>query len=710
MTAEGAPSSELDCCEHRNKKSLFKAKEVRKKLKTTRRFCEECERTAKNGTVPQSSNADLFICVTCGFLTCSSHAKKHWEAARTGEKHPLIFNMATCEVTCQACNLQLNPLDDPQDLVKLFCNEYRSFSKAKVDPKAVRRPSEQKSSCNGVLPSQQTPNEESQQVMTAKPCEELYDVKDARPRQLMKRCPNEVIMNDTMIPAKGLANLGNTCFFNSVMQCMMHTHHLTDYFLRFGKVTTLNFREPQSVIVNEEKIELEPAVISVPIDPSPLNSVLRGFIAEFHCGASPSPGSVFSQISCKTPRFKGYQQQDAHELLRYLLDGLRSEELERYKSGIASYFGVSPKMNKKKVDSETIKLAKGYLQAAGRPLLDMVFGGTLLQTILCSECGHVSERHEQFLDLSIPVSLAGTGRFRSGRSVTGASDRRQPQNKKRGRGKCRVSAQNSGIIEDDVVNRHDIATPYEENIGYSDDEMERLVAGVNRLDFTKVFVRPPEEYRDGVCSIGSCLLEFTAPEQLQGTNAYECENCCAPRNKKENAIGSQKKRVSALKRYLIYEPPAVLTLHLKRFQQIEGITGRMSARKLSGHVYFPLMFDVAPFCCRNVERTAPGEKRLLYSLYGVVVHSGSLSGGHYIAYVKSRHRLKQAHAFLETARNTCADALSNPVCTSLEDLPEDLHLLNDGQWYYCSDSQIVAVSENRVLSAEAYILFYERVL
>ncbi|KAK6038479.1 hypothetical protein COOONC_24016 [Cooperia oncophora] len=105
-----------------------------------------------------------------------------------------------------------------------------------------------------------------------------------------------------------------------------------------------------------------------------------------------------------------------------------------------------------------------------------------------------------------------------------------------------------------------------------------------------------------------------------------------------------------------------------------------------------MMFDMAPFCCRNVERLAPGEKRLLYSLYGVVVHSGSLSGGHYIAYVKSRHRLKQNGT------------------TTIENLCEESDINNDGQWYYCSDSQVLAVNENRVLSAEAYILFYERVL
>uniref|UniRef100_A0A158P7U2 Ubiquitin carboxyl-terminal hydrolase n=1 Tax=Angiostrongylus cantonensis TaxID=6313 RepID=A0A158P7U2_ANGCA len=552
--------------------------DVRKKLKLNKRLCEECERNAKNGITEEPPNVDnfhlsvdgVFICVSCGYLTCLTHAKKHWEAVRTGDKHPLLFNLDNCEM--------------------------RSDSIA------------------------------------------------------------------VMGTGKGLVNLGNTCFFNSVMQCMMHTHHLTYYFNRFGKVKSLKFRRKQTVIVNEVKIELEPVTISVPMERTPLNSVLRGFIAEFYCGATPSPGPV------------------------YLLDGLRSEELEVYRSGISSYFGISARANKI-IDQETVLLAKGYLQAAGRPLLDMVFGGTLLQTILCSECGHVSERHEQFLDLSIPVSLNGSGRLLAGRSATSLSAKRQQNgNKVRRKGSRRVPPQNNDLSEE-------YQSCYEEN-GHengqcSDDEMERLAAGINRLDFTKVLARPPPEYTNGDCSIGSCMLEFTAAEKLQGANAYECEKCCVPRNRKMKAVGSQKKRVCAFKRYLVYEPPAVLTLHLKR-------TNFNKKNQWS--------------CLFSGNRISSGEKRLLYSLYGVVVHSGGLSGGHYIAYVKSRHRLKQAHAFLESARSTCVDSLSSQIGSCIDNLHGETELPNDGQWYCCSDSQVLPVGENRVLSAEAYILFYERVL
>lgn len=94
---------------------------------------------------------------------------------------------------------------------------------------------------------------------------------------------------------------------------------------------------------------------------------------------------------------------------RYLLDGLRSEEQDRYRAGILAHFGLTPKVNPKNVDKTIANQAKGliftvchfnptvlgYMNTAGRPLLDAVFGGTLLQTIRCCQCGHVSERQEQ---------------------------------------------------------------------------------------------------------------------------------------------------------------------------------------------------------------------------------------------------------------------------------------------------------------------------
>ncbi len=56
-----------------------------------------------------------------------------------------------------------------------------------------------------------------------------------------------------------------------------------------------------------------------------------------------------------------------------------------------------------------------------------------------------------------------------------------------------------------------------------------------------------------------------------------------------------------------------------------------------------------------------------YRLSGAVVHSGSLGGGHYVAFVRRGSR-----------------------------------------WYYISDSHVKVVSEASALSCQAYLLFYVR--
>lgn len=38
----------------------------------------------------------------------------------------------------------------------------------------------------------------------------------------------------------------------------------------------------------------------------------------------------------------------------------------------------------------------------------------------------------------------------------------------------------------------------------------------------------------------------------------------------------------------------------------------------------------------------PGQNQVLYALYGVVEHSGTLHGGHYVAYVKVRLVLRES--------------------------------------------------------------------
>jgi Ubiquitin carboxyl-terminal hydrolase len=78
-----------------------------------------------------------------------------------------------------------------------------------------------------------------------------------------------------------------------------------------------------------------------------------------------------------------------------------------------------------------------------------------------------------------------------------------------------------------------------------------------------------------------------------------------------------------------------------------------------------------------------------YRLRGLVVHSGGMGGGHYVAYVRQPRPAT-------TGQHTEESYKSNGNAEKDE-------------WLYISDTHVTPVPSSRVRKAQAYILFYERI-
>ena len=113
----------------------------------------------------------------------------------------------------------------------------------------------------------------------------------------------------------------------------------------------------------------------------------------------------------------------------------------------------------------------------------------------------------------------------------------------------------------------------------------------------------------------------------------------------------------------------------------------------------------------------PGQTKVLYSLYGVVEHSGRLTGGHYTAYVKVRPKNHKTRSFLQSNDFNIKNV--NLAKVLEERLPhmnngdtpkvEEESPVTIGKWFYISDSRVNEVTEQSVLNCQAYLLFYERI-
>ncbi|XP_067173342.1 ubiquitin carboxyl-terminal hydrolase 17-like protein 6, partial [Apteryx mantelli] len=158
----------------------------------------------------------------------------------------------------------------------------------------------------------------------------------------------------------GLCNLGNTCFLNSVLQCLTYTPPLANYLLS-GEHSQSCCEQGFCMLCTME---------------THLKQVL-------FCSASAvEPTAVFSNLRRIGEHFCFGRQEDAHEFLRYTVAAMQTACLN----------GSSD------LDAPS--------QAT--TVIHQIFGGFLRSRVTCLSCQAVSESYEGFLDIPLEIEAASS--------------------------------------------------------------------------------------------------------------------------------------------------------------------------------------------------------------------------------------------------------------------------------------------------------------
>ncbi|KAJ3222084.1 Ubiquitin carboxyl-terminal hydrolase 21, partial [Chytriomyces hyalinus] len=188
----------------------------------------------------------------------------------------------------------------------------------------------------------------------------------------------------------GLQNLGNTCFMNSILQCIFATECLMGYLLSGDYKTDLNTKSPM-------KGQLALSFVSV------VEEALRPANAASSSTRVINPSRFKRQIDSWAPQFAGYSQQDAQEFLRFMLDGLH-EDLNRV--FMRPRFSYKDADVDKLSDVDKARFAWHRYHASNCGLIFDLFGGQLQSTVTCHSCNYASITFDTFWDLSLPIPKA----------------------------------------------------------------------------------------------------------------------------------------------------------------------------------------------------------------------------------------------------------------------------------------------------------------
>jgi ubiquitin C-terminal hydrolase len=347
------------------------------------------------------------------------------------------------------------------------------------------------------------------------------------------------------------------------------------------------------------------------LPPKPTYSYSYSYYSSFR------PDHIKDTIGNQAPRFATYDQQDAQEFMTYLLDEIHKELKEKNGN-----------------ESSTI--------------IEELFFGKLQSTITCLECQHQVKTINPISFLPLPLNQQGRIFTIKFIAKDGANH------------VLTVSVPENGQVKSIIQALGDSRPSYyfyRTIIVMTDDGQLDLEMPLNQLSAREVMLVEQDDFPSASqysrydrhlkkLTLDGCLREFCSLENLEDPWPCEQETC--------------KKHTKASKQLQLCSLPPILIIQFKRFSHEDGLRQKIET------------FVDYPKDGLNLTSFLPSsDEEIIYDLFAVTNHIGSIYGGHYIAY--ARHEIN-----------------------------------GENEWYKFDDSFIHSLThaESDIVSKDAYLLFY----
>ena len=450
--------------------------------------------------------------------------------------------------------------------------------------------------------------------------------------------------------------------------------------------------------------------------PPSSSELLRHFLF-IQTGRQRDPSPLYRLLTREAVQFRGFRQQDAHELLLAILD-LFDKRSDRVQQLRAAMEATSPRLQP---TEETKEADSGDTAAPFNKPTDPFVGSTS-QFLVCLACSYSSPpTRTSFNSLTLPLPpsqyhsllspvplLSCINDYTSNERVDGV--------------RCAMC----GALETRTACVVQLTLMANSDKEWTDRRRERYKRLAEQCRAMEQRMHKLDSRLAKTLLSNAAPLPSTPPAVVASQIDEPLFSLTAP------ALAEHAVPRSCIKKVLLSQLPTVLCIHLNRLY---------GDRKLSTRVTFDRSLDLSHFTpAIRLHHSRADDRSCVYRLCSVVCHHGGAVGGHYTCY--RQHDRYQAEEGSEQERQSkeeqggqaersekdtgteerkemTAESADGQTASKLETEERKEAMLDalsgerpkrdvDRVWVHVSDDEVRKVSWREVANCEAYMLFYEK--